>query len=168
MVVGASEFAATYRQVAPMIYAKALRMLGRTEDAADALQEVAIKLSSHYAEYLASEQRVAWIYRVTTNTCLNLLRTRKRKDVGNWSDPDLQPSGGQNGAQSREDSLVTARDLQRVLGQLPEKLHAYFVYLYIDGMTQEEIAVVTGQARITVARGLKKLSEILRGLYATP
>jgi len=66
--------------------AYAYRMLGGYQDAEDALQETRLKAWRHLGAYEPSASFRAWVYRIATNTCLDLLRQRQRRvlppDVG--------------------------------------------------------------------------------------
>lgn len=62
------------------------RMLGAYQDAEDALQETRLKAWRHLASYEPTASFRAWVYRIATTTCLDLLRQRQRRvlppDVG--------------------------------------------------------------------------------------
>lgn len=64
----------------------AYRMLGGYQDAEDALQETRLKAWRHLGSYEPTASFRAWLYRIATNTCLDMLRQRQRRvlppDVG--------------------------------------------------------------------------------------
>ncbi len=63
------------------------RMLGGYQDAEDALQEARLKAWRHLASYEPTASFRGWVYRITTNTCLDLLRGRRRRVLP----PDVCP-----------------------------------------------------------------------------
>jgi RNA polymerase sigma-70 factor, ECF subfamily len=71
--------------------AYAYRMLGAFQDAEDALQETRIKAWRHLSSYEPHASFRAWVYRIATNTCLDMLRKVERRvfpqDVG----PSVEP-----------------------------------------------------------------------------
>jgi RNA polymerase sigma-70 factor (ECF subfamily) len=71
--------------------AYAYRMLGAFQDAEDALQETRLKAWRHLASYEPHAPFRAWVHRIATNTCLDMLRKEQRRvlppDVG----PPVQP-----------------------------------------------------------------------------
>ena len=150
----ADAFTRLYDNYAPMVFAKCLRILVNRQDAEEAFQEVMVKVAAHVGRLEGMDNRLAWLYRVTTNTCLNLIRTRKRRTLPNWVDSDQV---GQAGDQER---VGDRRKLEAIFGRLNKKEQRFFVYYYIDEMTQDEIADVTGTARITVARALKRIRAV--------
>jgi RNA polymerase sigma-70 factor (ECF subfamily) len=66
--------------------AYAYRMLGGFQDAEDALQETRLKVWRHLASYEHGSSFRAWVYRIATNTCLDMSRKERRRvlpqDVG--------------------------------------------------------------------------------------
>jgi RNA polymerase sigma-70 factor (ECF subfamily) len=71
--------------------AYAYRMLGAFHDAEDALQETRIKAWRHLSTYEPHASFRAWVYRIATNTCLDMLRKEQRRvlpqDVGSSVEP---------------------------------------------------------------------------------
>jgi RNA polymerase sigma-70 factor, ECF subfamily len=79
-------FRALVEPLSRELSAYAYRMLGGYQDAEDALQETRLKAWRHLGSYEPSASFRAWLYRIATNTCLDLLRQRQRRvlppDVG--------------------------------------------------------------------------------------
>lgn len=63
------------------IYNLALRMSGNVEDARDLTQEVFLKIYRSLSTFHQDCALSTWIYRVTANTCYDLLRKRKETVV---------------------------------------------------------------------------------------
>jgi RNA polymerase sigma-70 factor (ECF subfamily) len=61
------------------LHAYAYRMLGGFHDADDALQESRLKAWRALATYEPRASFRAWMYRIVTNTCLDLLKARARR-----------------------------------------------------------------------------------------
>ena len=59
--------------------AYAYRMLGGFQDAEDALQETRLKAWRHLSSYEPNATFRAWVYRIATNTCLDMLRKAQRR-----------------------------------------------------------------------------------------
>ncbi len=70
------------------------RMLGGYQDAEDALQETRLKAWRHLGSYepAASFRSFrAWVYRIATNTCLDMLRQRQRRVLPQDVGPPVAP-----------------------------------------------------------------------------
>ncbi len=79
-------FRALVEPVSRELSAYAYRMLGGYQDAEDALQETRLKAWRHLGSYEPTASFRAWVYRIATNACLDMLRQRQRRvlpqDVG--------------------------------------------------------------------------------------
>jgi RNA polymerase sigma-70 factor, ECF subfamily len=96
-------FRALVEPLSRELSAYAYRLLGGYQDAEDALQETRLKAWRHLDSYEPTASFRAWVYRIATNTCLDLLRQRQRRvlppDVG----PPVAP--GPPTTERREDLL---------------------------------------------------------------
>ncbi len=67
------------------------RMLGSCQDAEDALQETSLKAWHALANYQEQSSFRAWMYRIATPVCLELLRTKPKRMVPREVGPAGQP-----------------------------------------------------------------------------
>ncbi len=67
-----------YRRYAPMVLRRCKSMLGDSDEAEDAMQEVFIKVIRAH-DRLHGRYPSSLLYRIATNTCLNVLRAGKRR-----------------------------------------------------------------------------------------
>jgi RNA polymerase sigma-70 factor (ECF subfamily) len=70
---------ALFHPLSRELQAYAYRMLGGFHDAEDAVQEARLKAWRSLDSYEPHASFRAWMYRIVTNTCLDMLRTRKRR-----------------------------------------------------------------------------------------
>ena len=85
------------------IYHLAYRMLGNVEDAQEITQGVFLKVAERLDEYDPGHKFFSWIYRITINASLNLLRRNGHEEL-RGEDPDvaddrLDPEASLNAAQ---------------------------------------------------------------------
>jgi len=73
------------------LHAYAYRMLGGFHDADDALQESRLKAWRALATYAPRASFRAWMYRIVTNTCLDLLKVRSRRVLPQDVSPSIAP-----------------------------------------------------------------------------
>ena len=73
------------------LHAYAYRMLGGFHDADDALQESRLKAWRALATYQPRASFRAWMYRIVTNTCLDVLKARSRRVLPQDVSPSIAP-----------------------------------------------------------------------------
>lgn len=151
-------------------YSLAYRVLGNTDDAADATQEAFLSCFRAMGRFRGGSFR-AWLLRITLNACYDLLRRRKRNPGSSLEqlveaeetrtdvpDPGPGPEKVALGSESW-------RRVQAGLSLLPEEQRVAVVLSDIHGLSYEEVAEVTGWAVGTVksrlSRGRARLRDYL-------
>lgn len=168
-------FAALILQHEKIVYNVALRMLNHSEDAKDISQEVLIKAYKSIKNFDERAQFSTWLYRITTNACIDELRRRKGKQSYSLEE-DLENEEGSmqrqiaDEGETPEESLLRterAEELKKALSQLKEEHRMAVILRDIRGLSYEEIAEImdlpmgTVKSRISRARNQLK-QEILK------
>jgi RNA polymerase sigma-70 factor, ECF subfamily len=153
-----------YERFSPVVYRRALRMLGRDADAWDVVQEVFRQLLQSGAAFRGEARPITYLYRITTNLCLNHLRGREVRGEGRAAQ-SRQPSVEHAGP---EPGLSEARELlMKLAASLDDRSARVAVLHFMDGLTQDEIGKVLGMSRKTVGRVLERIrrsAAVLGGL----
>jgi len=137
-----------------MFYRRALRYLGNTHDAEDAVQDALLSAYRHLAQFRGQVKMSSWLTAIVINAARMQLRSRRaipgihlsieqqyEEEMPPLSErlPDSRPSPeqlcGTIEAQSRLLKLAT---------QLPPKLRKVFQLRDIDGLTTKETALTLG------------------------
>lgn len=145
------EVGALFRQHGPMVYRRALRLLGRREDAEEATQEVFIRVMRSGDSFEGRSGITTWLYQITTHYCLNLLRDRSRRRQLLADNVMPGEGGAKDGPAAAE--LV---HLRRLLAEADEQQARAAVYVYLDGMSHEEAAAVLGVSKRTVGNLIER------------
>lgn len=148
-----SQLAQHYARFGGLVLRRARALLRQDQAAEDVCQEVFIKLWRTQPNF-AEVSPVAWLYQVTTNQCLNLLRSRRRQDA-------LAAAH----AAARAEVVGGDVPLALLLRGIPEHLHELAVYYHVDEMTQDEIALVLQVSQRTVCNRLKELRAFLQDAW---
>ena len=139
-----------YRRWGGQIYRRCLKLLGDGAAAEDATQEVFVRLMQHAGRLSPEGGYLAWIYRVATNHCLNVLRDGARLQI---CPTDALPEQGQSGP---AEGLATRELGVRLLRRFDEETRTIAVLSLVDGMSRDEVAEVMSLSRKTVGRKLAR------------
>jgi RNA polymerase sigma-70 factor (ECF subfamily) len=143
------------RRHAGSILRRARGILDDPAEAEDAAQEILLLVMTKGSQFRGSSDPATWIYRLTTNVCLNRLRERRRRSV---REHRPEASSWLGWAPSDPYERFEARaTLDAILGRLDQLAQQVFVYRFLDGMNQEEIAEATGKSRRTVGKRLRQI-----------
>jgi len=151
-----------HRYQGPM-YRLALRMLGNRADAEDVLQEVFLSVWRRLDQLADDGAFVAWLYRMTTNRCLNVIRARR---PGSDVELDEQPSGSPDASPDRA-AEVSAQltELTTALSRLTAEQRACWLLREVHGRSYDEIAQILGTTgtavRGRIARARVQLAEVM-------
>jgi RNA polymerase sigma-70 factor (ECF subfamily) len=148
-----------YRKFGPAIYSRCRRLLKDDALAEDATQEVFVRVMRHIESAPDDAQALAWIYRISTNYSLNLIRDRGRQAEPTDDVPE-QAGEHPEGAHLERDTAM------RLLNRVPENLRAVAVLYYVDGLEQEQVARTLGISRRTVINRLQDFTERSRKFLA--
>ncbi|MBX7100292.1 MAG: sigma-70 family RNA polymerase sigma factor [Myxococcaceae bacterium] len=143
MDANAKRVEALYAKYGPTIYSRCRRLLRDTAQAEDATQDVFLKVLKHLASAPKDEAALPWIYRITTNHCLNLIRDGKH-------DPEPVAELPEQRDDDFEDSLVTRDFAARVLASASEEHKAPAMLYHARGVEQGKVASLLGVSRRTV------------------
>ncbi|MDQ6899794.1 MAG: RNA polymerase sigma factor [Candidatus Dormibacteraeota bacterium] len=121
------------------VFRIALGMLGDPQDAEDAVQEAFLQAWRGLPRFRSQSTFSTWIYRIVTNRCLNLRRSRKPSQALLWDQESVTPGPGElNEARDRR------RTLRRAILELTPEQRAAFVLRHLEGRGYEEIVDILG------------------------
>ena len=153
----------------------AYRFLGTLADAEDVAQEVFLRLYQNPPRLDPSGKLFTWLYRVTVNRCLDLLRKRPR-DAKLFSLDEPLPGGEESGATlgqnlpapaggSPRDQLVQtelAALTRRAVASLPLSLRQPLILSTFEELSHQEIGRILGLSPKAVERRIARARELLK------
>lgn len=145
------ELEVLYDRHAPMLMHRCLSILGDEAAARDAVQDTFARALRHGDRFRGEASPVTWLYRISTNLCLNRLRdqrSRERKHV------DHAESIGPAEAST---SVWSARDRERILTLLDDaddETRRCVIHTFFDDCTRAETATLVGISVPTVRKRL--------------
>jgi RNA polymerase sigma-70 factor (ECF subfamily) len=132
--------------------------------AADITQQVFLKLFTRISQFRHQAEFTTWLYRLTTNTCIDEQRKRRRFSPLSETLPATgAPGGGASipAAEARFMRLEVADSVRDAIASLKPKLRIAILLKYFEELSYEEIADVLNCSKGTVASRLNRGHRIL-------
>lgn len=155
-----------------IVYNLALRMLRHPEDAQDCAQEAFIKAYRSLPLFRGDAAFSSWLYRLTTNVCLDFLRKKKRREELSltFEDEQAQPleyavADERFDPQQELEKKELRRAVRQGLEELPEDFRQVILLREVAGLSYEEIgrqlSLEPGTVKSRLFRARKKLAQYL-------
>lgn len=158
----------------PQLYGAALRWTRNPSDAEDLIQETFAKAFIAWAQYQQGTNLKAWLYRIMTNTQINLYN-KKAKDQAKGSIDELEDwqlgsaesltSLSSRSAELEAIDKMPSEVIKSALHELPEEFRMVVYYAVVDGLPYLEIAEImdtpVGTVMSRLHRGKKLLKKLL-------
>jgi RNA polymerase sigma-70 factor (ECF subfamily) len=143
-----------YARYGHLVLRRSRSILRHETLAHDALQTVFLKVLRHGSALRQVESKLGWLYTVTDNCCIDLMKRRRR---------DFSFETEASTCRAQPPPPVEARStLSTLLAKLQPRERLVALLLYGDGLTQEEVSQRLGWSRQTVnakARLIRQLAE---------
>ena len=141
----------------------AMRMLASRGDAEDAVQDVFLAVWRRLGQLQEDAAFVGWLYRMTTNRCLNVIRGRRPMADVDLAEHESRSPESRPERSAEVEAQMTA--LNAALAQLTAEQRACWLLREVHGRSYEEIAEVLGTTstavRGRIARARAQLAEMM-------
>ncbi len=148
-----------YERYAHVVHRRCLSILRDEEDAYDAMQEVFVRLIKHADQFRGEAQPLTWLYRTSTNLCLNRIRDRRSR-ARKLAEPnpaaDTLPGMGAFSRIDPERRHLVASLLEKA----DESTRAIVLYYFVDEMTLEEVSRIVGVSVPTIRKRIRRFQRI--------
>lgn len=155
------------------VYTLALRLVNDREAAADLAQEAFVKAWQGLGSFQGESSFATWIYRLTTNACIDWLRKQKRREAVepavSLDDEDsgwAEPADWESDPQLLLEKSERGKALVRGLDMLPDWQRRVLVLRELSGLSYQEIGqtldIDLGTVRSRIARARMALRKILQ------
>jgi RNA polymerase sigma-70 factor (ECF subfamily) len=156
-------FEALVRRYQRPIYRLAVRMLDDTGEAEDVTQEVFVTAWRRLRGIQEGKAVRAWLYRIATNRCLNILRARK--PTAPLQEEAIPVAGPATSPEARAEAHERLIALRAALDRLTAEQRACWLLREVEELSYAEIAAIlhtTPQAvRGRLARARAELGEAM-------
>ena len=170
-----SAFGALVRRYQRRVYAAALHLTGNHSDADDVAQEAFVRAFRGLASFDGRADFFTWLYRITINTSLNRLRSRRRNaalDLAGATEVAQvggRPEGLGAPQLAPDEQVALGREVREVLtamAELSPTLRVTLVMATIESMSHKQIAAILRVPEGTVAWRVNEARRLLRAKLA--
>ena len=140
------DFNMLYQEHYSRVFGLCRRLLNSVSLAEDATQDAFMKAWNNFSRYDAKQPFWQWIATIANNTCIDLLRKRKREKYLFDLDADEEDSAAMESQSTPEtlDQMISSEQsdlLTQAVDRLPEKYRIPLVMAYYNETSYEDIAV---------------------------
>lgn len=154
------------------VYNLALRMVGNEQDALDMSQEAFLKAYNHIKDFHGFSKFSVWLYRLTSNVCIDFLRKRKNRPESSLTfinddgeDQDMEICD----IRFSPETMLEKKDLHESINRALDKLSPHYRQIIllreINGLSYEEIgealSLEAGTVKSRLFRARKMLCSLL-------
>ena len=159
------------------LFRLAFRMTGNQQDAEDMVQETFLRAYRRIGNFDERASFGTWLYRITVNCSLDLVRARKRRsEQSGAANPEMDdPLESLAATAPTPDRMAMSEEARTRIAEAMEELSVSektaFVLRHYEGMCIDEVSRVLGcrpgAARHSVFRAVQKLRRALEPLVST-
>jgi len=174
-----SAFEEIMRRYSPRVFRFASKFFRQRSLVEEAAQEVFLKAFTELGSFEGRGSMEGWLTKITTNTCLNLLRSSKRRpeltvsdlteDETDWLDKHLSTTATER-HESSERSLVAADLAGRVLQTLAPDDQLVLTMIDGEDASVKEVVAVTGwsesKVKVLAFRARGRMREAVQKLLS--
>lgn len=151
------------------LYALAFRYLNNREEAEDMVQEVMMKLWVDRNEQTHYANPAAWCTTVTRNSCIDMLRRKRRIRQEEISDAVMMPETGA-GLSHSSDNREAAGMIGTIVSRMKEPYRSAVILRDMEGYSYEETAEIMqtkiNALRTVLSRARRSIREEMERIYS--
>jgi len=142
-------------------------MLSNSTEAEEAAQDIFVKAYHALRKFKGNSTFSTWLYRITANHCLDLLRKRNRRKTVSW-EALVEQEGDHimrllSTSQTAETHLENRELADKILSTLSPDYRAILTLREVDGLDYQEIAESLGCSLDAVKGRLARARKQLQG-----
>lgn len=149
---------------APGLMRYATHFLQSADDADEVLQDTFVRAERAIRRGVRPDQMSAWLFRITVNRCRSRRRQFWRFIGGEAGEAVIARAS----TPARSDDTEWRDEISRALAQLSAPTREAFLLKHVEGLTYEEMTVITGAGvpalKMRVSRACDRLRDLLKDL----
>ena len=149
-----TQFVAIIKENEGLIYKVTKLYTNSKEDAEDLYQEIVYRLWKSFDSFRNESKISTWMYRIALNTCITHLKKEKRKGNQQPVNEDLL-----NKAETKDTLYEERTEILYAQLKLLNTIEKGIIFLYLEGKSYDEIAVITGFTSTNIGTRLNRIKQ---------
>ncbi len=161
----AEHFSQLYRKYSGKVFGKCISLLKEEAAAQDAMQDIFMKIFLNLAGFSEKSQFSTWIYSITYNYCIDILRKGKKEKVLFSDEPERAEKVADVDV---EDSFLMEMEvtrLKKILENIPVGDKAILLMKYQDDMSIKDIADALDKTESAIKMKIKRAKHKAQEVY---
>jgi len=153
-----------YNRYSGKVFGKCISLLKNEEKAADAMQDIFVKILLNLSKFSGKSRFSTWIYSITYNYCIDTIRKKKKDplvtvgDLTNQYDKEAEV----------DDSFLLETNVKRlkiILDEIPLKDKSILLMKYQDEMSIKEIGQLLDKSESAIKMKIKRAKQKFKKTY---
>lgn len=155
-----------YNRFANKVYRKCLVMLSSKDAASDATQDIFIKVFNNLSKYNGKARLSTWIYSITYNHCIDILRVSKKKYTEEISDKMVNIDNEDDEILDKEILELEIEKIENIFEQLHPDEKALLLMKYLDGASIKDLSEIFNKNESAIKMKIMRTKEKVRTYYS--
>lgn len=157
-------FSILYSRYSSKVYSRCLSLLKNEATAADASQDIFMKIFLNLAKFNQKSRFSTWVYSITYNYCIDYIR-RKKKEKTVLTDEDQQIEDIQEEVGDKELFEIELDRIKEIMDKIPAEDKAVLTMKYQEGLSIKDIGIVINKSESATKMKLKRAKHKVRTIY---
>lgn len=148
-----------FNKYAGMVYRICSRYTKNKEETEDMMQNVFLKVQEKLNTFQGTSSAMTWIYRIAVNTCIDELRSRKRRDRLIMDNLDTLVI---KNIECESDISLSKITLEKILDEINTDMKEVLFLVYVEGLSHRETSQRLGVSRAAVTQRITRFREQMK------
>ena len=158
-------FSMLYHRYAPKVFGKCISILKDYDEAKDAVQDIFVKIMTNLANIGERAQFSTWVYSITYNYCIDIIRKKKKEKTLFTDDIERAPDVAAEEVPDEFLLEMEVKHLKSVLEILPPGDRMILLMKYQDDMSIRDISEVLDKTESAVKMKIKRAKHKAQELF---
>lgn len=158
-------FSMLYQRYAAKVFGKCISILKDYDEAKDAVQDIFVKIMTNLGNFGERAQFSTWIYSITYNYCIDIIRKKKKEKTLFSDDIERAPDVAEEEVPDEFLLEMNVKALKSVLEMLPTGDRMILLMKYQDDMSIRDISEVLNKTESAVKMKIKRAKHKAQELF---